>query len=171
VHTRTVTSDPTSVASAVEHVLTAAAKPFIQRGRFALMKRGLLRDPDAAGRLTQIPGPHHSLFAPLASVGVLPNGVTYAQIVNIIRQDAFRAHAQQLIAAQIAGTPLTVRRIRNSLLDLFITSLYTADLAKDVGEALKPTLTTDFGEAFEILWVALQRSCQGVATRLTDATA
>jgi hypothetical protein len=168
VHTRTVTPDPKSVASAVEHVLGIAAKPFLQRARFALMKRGLLRDPDAAGRLTQISGPHHSVFAPLATVGVLPRGVTYTQITNIIKQDAFRAHAQQLVAAQIAGTPLTVRRIRNSLLDLFITSIYSAELAKDKDEARKASFAADFGDAFEIIWIALQGSCEDVAKRLSD---
>jgi hypothetical protein len=160
--------DPTSVASAVEHVLSIAAKPFLQRGRFTLMKRGLLRDPDAAGRLAQIPGPHLGLFAPLATVGVLPPGVTYTQLVNIIKQDAFKAHAQQLIAAQIVGAPSSELRIHDSLQDLFLTSIYSTELAFDKSGARKASRTAEFGQAFDILWLGLQRSCEDVAKRLTD---
>jgi hypothetical protein len=167
VHNSGVTSDPASVASAYEHVLSIAAKPFLQRGRFALMKRGLLRDPDASGRLAQIQGPHRGLFAPLATVGVLPKDVTYAQVASIVKQDSFKAYAQQLIAAKIAGAPSSELRIRESLLDLFITSIYSTELAEDRSGARRASRAAEFRRAFEILWLALQRSCEDVAKRLT----
>jgi hypothetical protein len=162
-----VTADPTGVASAAEHALTLAAKPFLQRARFALTKRGLLRDRDAAGRLAQIPGPHSGLFSALKTIKSLPHGVTYAQIIKVIELPAFRVYSQQLIAVHIANRPpMAEQRIYDALLDLFVSEIYAID--SNEAELLKANRKEEFRPAFNILWDSLQSSCANVFKRLTE---
>ena len=76
-------------------------------------------------------------------------------IIGIIRQDTFKAYAQQLIAAQIVEcTSPSERRIHDSLMDLFVNSIYSAQLANDKTGARRTSLVAEFRRAFEILWVA-----------------
>ncbi|HEY1175488.1 MAG TPA: NACHT domain-containing protein [Phytomonospora sp.] len=156
--------DLTRLVPTLTNVLTAAARPFIQRAWFALIRKGHVRDPSAFGRLQQVRGPHTGDFSALSLVFDLPPTVTYARLLEVVGLPRFRAFAAQLIALRITGPGGDGgERLREALFALFTGHLFGGE----AGERRR-VLDASFRPAFDALWQSLDAACGRVAAQLTD---
>lgn len=92
-----------SVGTVLGRVAGTAVAPLVNRLQLTLIKKGLVQDSDAAGRLTQIRGPHQGTTRTLALLDRLPPGVNDRQITQLADGDVIRSSAQELIAARVAA--------------------------------------------------------------------
>src|SRR5581483_5934993 len=116
-------TDLHQLSGTLSTVLKEAAKPFVLSAQFALLRRGTIKDREAAGRVAQLKGPHANSFSALGTVSSLPAGLTYRHVKRMVATPTFRAIAQELIAAVIADAPEHEKRLRDALyrrlLDLY----------------------------------------------------
>ncbi|GIG64486.1 NACHT domain-containing protein [Phytomonospora endophytica] len=156
--------DLTRLVPILTNVLTAAARPFVQRAWFALIRKGHVRGPDAFGRLQHIRGPHTGDFSALSLVFDLPPTVTYARLLEVVGLPRFQAFAKQLIALRITGPGgAGAERLREALFALFTGHLF----GDDTGERRR-ALDASFRPAFDALWQSLDTACERVAAQLTE---
>jgi len=155
--------DLTRLVPSLTNVLTAAARPFIRRAWFALIRKGHVRGTDAFGRLQQLKGPHTGDFSALSVVFDLPPTVTYARLLEVVERPRFQVFAKQLIALHIAGPGgVGADRLREALFDLFTGHLF----ADGAGERRR-IAAESFRPAFDALWRSLDAACGRVAAQLT----
>ncbi|MEV6344176.1 NACHT domain-containing protein [Actinoplanes sp. NPDC051851] len=142
-----------SAGPALGRVVGQAAAPLVNRLRLTLIKKGLVQDSDAAGRLLQIGGPHRGGTRTLSLLDQLPAGVTNRQITAFAGSGAVRSAAQEIIAAYVAG--VAPDRVLSRLERLFFAELHGA----------APTELAAYYLSFQ---ESLQLQCREVAEQLTS---
>lgn len=104
------------ISSLLGKAVGAAAGPFLQRLRFALVKRGLLQDQEAAGRVAQLPGLHNKHHSVLTSIDEIPSDFTYAALRRGLDTPTFRALAREQIAIMLLdASGIHQQRVRQAL--------------------------------------------------------